>query len=164
MGLVQSCMGKRNNRVDVMSEEEAKAYSKMEEEIKKELVGDTIQTKPLPWMMFCTEPNAKKPYADEVPDSLVLEVVQKKGGVSFDIGYTSTVPKLPPINVKRVQVPVGGEDYKKWKVERDKLLVDKHEKAKIRREHSIIQQKKLSAQRPRTAQSRDAIESTLNEE
>lgn len=42
--------------------------------------------------------------------------------------------------------------------ERDKLLVDKHEKAKIRRER-IIQQKKLPAQRPRTARSRDAIDS-----
>ncbi len=116
MGLIQSCIGKRSNKVDVMSPEEAEAYSKMEEEIKKGLLqGDNIQTKPLPWMMFCTEPNAKKSYADEVPDSPVLEVVQKKGGVSFDIGYKSTVPKLPPINVKRVQVPVGGEDYTKWK-------------------------------------------------
>lgn len=43
--------------------------------------------------------------------------------------------------------------------ERDKLLVDKHRKAKIRRER-IIQEKKLSTQRPRTARSRDAIEST----
>ncbi|XP_011412266.2 uncharacterized protein [Magallana gigas] len=159
MGLIQSCIGKRSNKVDVMSEEEAEAYSKMEEEIKKELVDDNIQTKPLPWMMFCTEPIVPKPFTDEVPGSPVLEVVQKKGGVAFDIGYKSTVPKLPPINAKRVQVPAGGEDYEKWKAERDKLLVDKHEKAKIRRER-ITQEKKLSAQRPRTARSRDAIEST----
>lgn len=38
-----------------MSEEEANAYSKMEEEIKKEIMEDSMQTKPLPWMMFCTE-------------------------------------------------------------------------------------------------------------
>lgn len=39
-----------------MSEEEAEAYSKMEEEIKKELVKDYIQTKSLSWMIFSTEP------------------------------------------------------------------------------------------------------------
>lgn len=61
-------------------------------------------------MMFCTETNVKKPHAEEVPGIPILEVVQKKGGVSFDFGYKSTVPKLPPINAKRVQVPVGGED------------------------------------------------------
>lgn len=44
--------------------------------------------------------------------------------------------------------------------ERDKLLFDKHENATIRRER-IIQQKKLSTQRPRTVRSRDVIESTL---
>ncbi|XP_011415153.3 uncharacterized protein [Magallana gigas] len=158
MGLIQSCIGKRSNKVDVMSEEEAEAYSKMEEEIKKELMGDNIQTKPLPWMMFCTDPSVKKPQADEVPDSPVLGVVQKKGGLAFDIEYKSTVPKLPPINAQRVQVPAGGEDFEKWKAERDKLMVDKHEKAKIRRER-IIQQKKLSAQRPRSARSRDVVES-----
>lgn len=38
MGLIQSCISKRNNKVDVMSKEEEEAYSKMEEEIKKELL------------------------------------------------------------------------------------------------------------------------------
>ncbi|XP_065932273.1 uncharacterized protein [Magallana gigas] len=103
---------------------------------------------------------SKKPRADDIPESPILKVVQKKGGVAFDIRYKSTVPKLPPINVRWVLVPVGGEDYEKWKAERDKLLlVDKHEKAKIRRERTI-QQKKLSAQRPRTARPSDVIEST----
>ncbi|XP_065927275.1 uncharacterized protein [Magallana gigas] len=148
MGLIQNCISKRNNKVYVMSKEEEEAYSKMEEEIKKELLeGDDIQTKPSPWMMFCTEPNTIKPKADEIPSGTVSEVVQKKGGVAFNVEYKSTVPKLPPINAKRIRVKAEGEDYEKWKNERDKLLVDKHEKAKIRRER-IIQQKKLSAQRP----------------
>lgn len=118
MGLIQSCIGKRSNKVDVMSEEEAEAYSKMEEEIKKELVeGDIIQTKSLPWMMFCTEPNTTKTYADDVPGSTLSAVVQKKGSVAFNIEYKSTLPKLPPINAKRVQVSAGDEDYEKWKGE-----------------------------------------------
>ena len=99
-----------------MSEEEAEAYRKMEEEIKKELVeGDNIQTTLLPWMMFCTEPNIIKTYAEDVPGSTLSEVVQKKGSVAFNIEYKSTVPKLPPINAQRVQVPAGGEDFEKWK-------------------------------------------------
>uniref|UniRef100_A0A8W8L243 Uncharacterized protein n=1 Tax=Magallana gigas TaxID=29159 RepID=A0A8W8L243_MAGGI len=127
---------------------------------------------------------SKKPRADGIPDSPILKVVQKKGGVAFDIGYKSTVPKLPPINVRWVLVPVGGEDYEKWQglpqhdfnllimcdnaqpwcqahywKKKKLLLVDKHEKAKIKRER-IIQQKKLSAQRPRTARPSDVIEST----
>lgn len=56
MSLIQSCIGKKSNKVDVISEEEAEAYSKMEEEIKKELVKDYIQTKSLSWMIFSTEP------------------------------------------------------------------------------------------------------------
>lgn len=44
--------------------------------------------------------------------------------------------------------------------ERDKLLVDKHEQAKIRRD-KVIQQKKLSAQRPRTARSLDVMQTVL---
>lgn len=39
MGVIKSCIGKRGNKVDVMSEEEADAYSKM--------VEDSMQTKPL---------------------------------------------------------------------------------------------------------------------
>nr|XP_019919301.2 uncharacterized protein LOC109617517 [Crassostrea gigas] len=158
MGLIQSYICKRSNKVDAMSEEAAEAYSKMEEEIKKELVeGDNIQTKSLTWMMFCTEPDVIKTYAEDVPGSTLSEVVQKKGGLAFNIEYKSTVPKLPQINAKRAQFSARDEDYEKWKEERDKLLVDKHEKAKIRREH-ITQQKKLSAQRPRTARSRDVVE------
>lgn len=98
-----------------MSEEETEAYSKMEDEIKKELVDDNAQTKSLPWMMFCTELIVKQPYADEVTNSPVLVVVQKKGGLAFDIHYKSTVPKLPPIKTKRIQVPVEGDDYEEWK-------------------------------------------------
>uniref|UniRef100_K1QB95 Uncharacterized protein n=1 Tax=Magallana gigas TaxID=29159 RepID=K1QB95_MAGGI len=124
---------------------------------------DNIQTKPLMWMMFCTEPNTNKPQVDGALRSTLSEVVQKSGGVAFNIEYKSSVPKLPPINAKRARLnsalTAGDEEYKKWKEERDKLLVDKHEKAKIRRER-IIQQKKLSAQRPMTARSRDGNEIT----
>lgn len=112
MGLIQSCIGKRNNKVDVMSEEEANAaYSKMEEEIKKEIMEDSMQTKPLPWMMFCTEQDKTK---EEVPGSTVTEVVKKRGGVAFNIEYKSSVPKLPPISVRRVPV-TQSEDFEKWK-------------------------------------------------
>lgn len=47
-----------------MSEEEANAYSKMEEEIKKEIMEDSMQTKSLPWMMFCTEQDKTKACAE----------------------------------------------------------------------------------------------------
>lgn len=40
-----------------------------------------------------------------------------------------------------------------FSADRDKILADKHEKAKVRRER-IIQQKKLSALRPWTARSK----------
>lgn len=63
-----------------MSEEEANAYSKMEEEIKKEIMEDSMQTKPLPWMMFSTEQDKTKACAEEVPGSTVTEVVKKRGG------------------------------------------------------------------------------------
>nr|XP_034339067.1 uncharacterized protein LOC117693083 [Crassostrea gigas] len=156
MGRIQSCIGKRSNKVDVMSEEEGNAYSKMEEEIKKEIMEDSMQTKPLPWMMFCTEHDKTKACAEEVPGSTVTEVMKKRGGMAFNIEYKSSVPKLPPLSVRRVPV-TQSEDFEKWKEERDKLLVDKHEQAKIRRE-KVIQQKKLSAQRPRTARSRDVLQ------
>lgn len=78
-----------------MSEEEAEAYSKVEGEIKKELVEDYIQTKSLSWVIFSTEPIIKQHYTDEVTNSPVLGVVQKKAGVAIDIHYKSTVPKLP---------------------------------------------------------------------
>lgn len=99
-----------------MSTEEAEAYSKIAEEVKKELLeGDNIQTKPLPWMMFNIEPNTIKPQADEVPGGTLSEVMQKKGGIAFDVEYKSTVPMLPPINAKRVRVTAEGEDNEKWK-------------------------------------------------
>lgn len=114
MGLIQSCIGKRNNKVGVMSEEEANAYSKMEEEIKKEIMEDSMQTKPLPWMMFCTEQDKTKACAEEVPGSTVTEVMKKRGGMAFNIEYKSSVPKLPPLSVRRVPV-TQSEDFEKWK-------------------------------------------------
>lgn len=114
MGLIQSCIGKRSNKVDVMSEGEADAYSKIEEEIKKEMVEDSMQTKPLPWMMFYTEQDKTKACAEEVPGSTVTEVVEKRGGVAFNIEYKSSVPKPPPISVRRVQV-TQSKDFEKWK-------------------------------------------------
>ena len=116
MGLIQSCLGKKSNKVGVLSEEEEEAYGKIEEETKKEIEDDIIHTKPLPWLMFCTEPSiVKAANTDEGDSSTVTEVVQKKGGVSFSIEYKSTVPKLPPINLTRKPKPPDGEDYDIWK-------------------------------------------------
>ena len=116
MGLIQSCLGKKSNKVGVLSEEEEEAYGKIEEETKKEMEDDIIHTKPLPWLMFCTEPSITKgANTDEEDSSTVTEVVQKKGGVSFSIEYKSTVPKLPPINLTRKPKPPDGEDYDIWK-------------------------------------------------
>lgn len=106
MGVIKSCIGKRCNKVDVMSEEEADAYSKM--------VEDSMQTKPLPWMMFCTEQDKTQACAEEVPGNTVTEVVKTRGGMTFNIEYKSSVPKLPPISVRRVQV-TQREDFEKWK-------------------------------------------------
>lgn len=116
MGLIQSCLGKKSNKVGVVSEEEEYAYRKMEEEIKKEKVDDIIQTKPLPWLMFTAKPNNPdyKACSDAANSSTVMEVIEKKGGVAFSIEYKSSVPKLPPINLSRALVPLT-EDYEKWK-------------------------------------------------
>lgn len=116
MGLFQSCLGKKSNKVGVVSEEEEYAYRKMEEEIKKEEVDDIIQTKPLPWLMFAAKPNNPdyKACSDAVNSSTMTDVIEKKGGVAFSIEYKSSVPKLPPINLSRALVPLV-EDYEKWK-------------------------------------------------
>ena len=116
MGLIQSCLGKKSNKVGVLSEEEEEAYGKIEEETKKEMEDDIIHTKPLPWLMFCTEPSiTKAANTGEGHNSAVTEVVQKKGGVAFSIEYKSTVPKLPPINLTRKPKAPDGEDYDIWK-------------------------------------------------
>ncbi|XP_078325183.1 uncharacterized protein LOC144622732 [Crassostrea virginica] len=151
MGLIQSCLGKKN-KVGVMSEDESEAYRKIEKEVRKEEEEDIIHTKPLPWLMFAAKPGPSRSDTDEVNSSTVTEVVEKKGGVTFSIDYKSSVPKLPSINLNRAGVHQG-EDYENWKEEKDKLLVDKHEQAKIRREKFILQRIK-SARRPRTARSR----------
>uniref|UniRef100_K1P7B3 Mitochondrial pyruvate carrier n=1 Tax=Magallana gigas TaxID=29159 RepID=K1P7B3_MAGGI len=63
------------------------------------------------------EPIVKQPYANEITSSLVigLSLVKRKGGVAFNIDCKSTVPKLPPIKTKRIQVQSEGEDYEGWK-------------------------------------------------
>ena len=114
MGLIQSCLGKKSNKVGVLSEEEEEAYGKIEEETKKEMEDNIIHTKPLPWLMFCTEPSITA-NTGEGHGSRVTEVVQKKGGVAFSIEYKSTVPKLPPINMTRKPKPPEGENYDIWK-------------------------------------------------
>ena len=79
MGLIHSCLGKKSNKVGVLSEEEEEAYGKIEEETKKEMEDDIIHTTPLPWLMFCTEPSiTKAANTDEGDSSTVTEVVQKK--------------------------------------------------------------------------------------
>ena len=107
MGLIHSCLGKKSNKVGVISEDEADAYWKMEEEIKKQEVDDIIQTKPMSWLMFAAKPNDSgyKSGSDEANSSKVTLVVKKKGGVAFSIEYKSSVPKLPPINLSRALVP-----------------------------------------------------------
>ena len=112
MGLIQSCLGKKN-KVGVVSEDESEAYRKIEKEVRKEEEDDIILTKPLPWLMFAEKPGSSK-VSDEVNSSTVTEVVEKKGGVAFSIDYKSSVPKLPPINLNRAGVQQG-EDYEKWK-------------------------------------------------
>lgn len=65
-------------------------------------------------MMFCTEQDKTKACAGEVPGSTVTEVVKTRGGMTFNIEYKSSVPKLPPISVRKVQV-TQREDFEKWK-------------------------------------------------
>ena len=113
MGLIQSCLGKKN-KVGVVSEDESEAYRKIEKEVRKEEEEDIIHTKPLPWLMFAAKPGPSRSDTDEVNSSTVTEVVEKKGGVAFSIDYKSSVPKLPPINLNRAGVHQG-EDYEKWK-------------------------------------------------
>ena len=113
MGLIQSCLGKKN-KVGVVSEDESEAYRKIEKEVRKEEEDDIIHTKPLPWLMFAAKPGPSRSDTDEVNSSTVTEVVEKKGGVAFSIDYKSSVPKLPPINLNRAGVHQG-EDYEKWK-------------------------------------------------
>ena len=111
MGLIQSCLGKKN-KVGVVSEDESEAYRKIEEEVRKEEEEDIIHTKPLPWLMFAAKPKSSRSDTDEVNSSTVTEVVEKKGGVAFSIDYKSSVPKLPPINPGRARV-TQGEDFEK---------------------------------------------------
>ena len=56
--------------------------------------------------------NSRKAISDEANDSTVTEVIEKKGGMAFNI--QSSVSKLPPINLNRAQVPLV-EDYEKLK-------------------------------------------------
>lgn len=66
----------------------------MEEEIKKEIMEDSMQTKPLPWMMFNREQDKTKACAEEVPGSTVTEVMEKRGGMAFNIEYKSKYPSF----------------------------------------------------------------------
>ena len=111
MGLIQSCLGKKN-KVGVVSEDESEAYRKIEKEVRKEEEEDIIHTKPLPWLMFAAKPGPSRSDTDEVNSSTVTGVVEKKGGVAFSIDYKSSVPKLPPINLNRAQV-IQGEEFEK---------------------------------------------------
>ncbi|XP_061191722.1 uncharacterized protein LOC133199942 [Saccostrea echinata] len=153
MGLLHSCMRKRSNKVGIMTDEEEEAYKKIERELKNEVLEESIQNKPLPWLMFSsTSSEREKAYTNLAQGDEISDVVKKKDGIAFNLDFKSALPaKLPPIKITSTRLVQ--EDYDKWKEARDKRLMEKLEKAKIRRE-AVLQKRKIAAKRPQTAQSR----------
>ncbi|XP_061174790.1 uncharacterized protein LOC133183924 [Saccostrea echinata] len=157
MGLLHSCMRKRSNKVGIMTNEEEEAYKKIEREIKNEVLEETMQKKPLPWLMFNSSLLECKLHTNPGEgNERISNIVKKKDGMAFSLDFKSSLPaKLPPIKITSSRIVQ--EDYEKWKETQDKSLMEKQEKAKIRRE-AVLQKRKIAAKRPKTAQRRDSRE------
>ncbi|XP_062621387.1 uncharacterized protein LOC134282968 [Saccostrea cucullata] len=154
MGLLHSCMRKRSNKVGIMTDEEEEAYKKIERELKNEVLEDSIPNKPLPWLMFCTSlTDGEKVHTNPAEgNDGISDVVKNKDGMAFNLDFKPTLPaKLPPIKVTSSRIVQ--EDYEKWKETQDKSLMEKLEKAKVRRE-TVLRKRRVTAKRPKTARNR----------
>ncbi|XP_061192984.1 uncharacterized protein LOC133200865 [Saccostrea echinata] len=158
MGLLHSCMRKRSNKVGIMTDEEEEAYKKIERELKNEELEETIQKKPLPWLMFSSSPlEVERMRTNPAEGNEISDVVKKKDGMAFNISLKAALPaKLPPIKITASRIVQ--EDYET----KDKKLTEKLEKAKIRRE-AVPKKPRIAAKRPKTAQHRDSNEIDLLE-
>ncbi|XP_061187463.1 uncharacterized protein LOC133195561 [Saccostrea echinata] len=115
------------------------AYKKIKKEVQSEALEEKLRNKPLPWQMFCTSPTRSKD-VDTVKESKMSDVVKAKDGMSFNIEFKSTIPRLPPIKLRSTTRVVYDEEYEKWKDERDKLLREKQEKAEVRRKKTLTEE------------------------
>ncbi|XP_061175690.1 uncharacterized protein LOC133184619 [Saccostrea echinata] len=151
-------MRKRSNKVGIMTDEEEEAYKKIERELKNEVLEENKQKKPLPWLMFSSSSlESERMHTNPAEgNDRISNVVRKKDGMTFNLDLKCALPaKLPPIKITSTRIVQ--EDFEKWKETRDKSLMEKLEKAKIRRE-AVLQKRKIAAKRPKAAQHRDSQE------
>lgn len=112
MGLIQSCIGKRKNKVGIISEEEADAYGKIKNEMKKELMEDSMHNKPIPCLMSSAAEHEKE-LTDTVENSQVSDCVKTKGGMAFNIYFKPALAM--PLPIKTSVLKILPEDYEWWK-------------------------------------------------
>ncbi|XP_062578289.1 uncharacterized protein LOC134240203 [Saccostrea cucullata] len=114
-------------------------------------------------MFSASSVEVERMHSNPAEGNEISDVVKKKDGMAFNLEFKAALPaKLPPIKVTGTSSRIVQEDYK-WKETKDKELMEKLEKAKIRRE-AVLEKRKIAAKRPKTAQHRDSNESDSFEE